>query len=93
MQILKYCLDGWLNKSQLDPVLKPYWDALGELMEGDGWTAHVRTENRGPKVTLTHCTRITQLRGKSLHGIFFAHALVVAMPSEKECASYVLDER
>ena len=37
----------------------------------------------GHLVILTHCTRITQLRGNSLRGIFFARALVVAMPSEK----------
>ena len=34
-QILKYCHKGWPKKSQLDPALKPYWDAQGELTEGD----------------------------------------------------------
>ena len=35
-QILAYCRDGWPNRSQLDSTLKPYWDAQGELTEGDG---------------------------------------------------------
>ena len=35
-QISKYCLEGWPNKNQLDAELKPYWDAQGELTEGDG---------------------------------------------------------
>ena len=42
---------------------------------------------------LTHCARITHARGKSLRGIFLARALVVAMPSGKECGSYPLGER
>ena len=35
-QILKYCQDGWPRKSQLEPNLKPYWEAQSELTEGDG---------------------------------------------------------
>ena len=35
-QISKYCLEGWPNKNQLDVELKPYWDAQGELTEGNG---------------------------------------------------------
>ena len=50
-QILEYCQDGWPNKSQLDPMLKQYWDAQGELTEEDAWTTHVQTDNRGPNVT------------------------------------------
>lgn len=35
-EILKYCREGWPNKSQLDPQLKPFYEAQGDLTEGDG---------------------------------------------------------
>ena len=38
--ILKYCQEGWPDKSLLNQALKPYWDAQGELTEGDGLLMH-----------------------------------------------------
>ena len=35
-EIRRYCQEGWPNKSQLDPQLKPFYEAQGELTEGDG---------------------------------------------------------
>ena len=48
---MKYCQEGWPNKSQLDLHLKPYWEAQSELTEGDGLYTNVRPPNCGPKVT------------------------------------------
>ena len=39
-QILKYGQEGWPNKSRRDPELKPYWEARGDLTEGDGLLMH-----------------------------------------------------
>ena len=35
-QILKYCREGWSDKKQVDPSVKTYWEAQGELTESNG---------------------------------------------------------
>ena len=35
-QILKYCREGWPDKRQVDPSVKAYWEAQGELTESNG---------------------------------------------------------
>ena len=35
-QILKYCREGWPNKRHVDPSVKAYWEAQGELTENNG---------------------------------------------------------
>ena len=32
----RYCRDGWPNKHDIDPTLKPYWEARGEISVGEG---------------------------------------------------------
>ena len=34
--LLQYCCNGWPNKKDVDPALKPYWEAQGEITIGDG---------------------------------------------------------
>ena len=39
-QILEYCRKGWPHKRELNPSLRGYWEAQGELTTGNGLLMH-----------------------------------------------------
>lgn len=49
-QILKYCQERWPKKNQLDPFPKPYWEAQGELKEGEGVLMNCQRMVHGPQI-------------------------------------------
>ena len=34
--LLQYCRNGWPGKHSINPTVKPYWEAQGQLTIGDG---------------------------------------------------------
>ena len=34
--LMQYCRSGWPDKRSVDPVIRPYWEARGELTMGEG---------------------------------------------------------
>ena len=34
--LMQYCRSGWPDECSVDPVIRPYWEARGELTMGEG---------------------------------------------------------